>query len=141
MPLENEIDAAAMAEADAALLELTEAYPAYAAADVVQMESIHAALARGDGAPDGLIAELHGVAHNIKGQGAAFGYDLMTRLGGALCGLTRDRTALDAPALDRVGALVAACRAVIERRLVGGGGAEGARLSAELDLAPLAFLV
>ena len=134
-PIDDEIDEAAMAEADAALKALAEEYPSYAAVDVAQMEAMHAALANRGGADSELIAELHGVAHNIKGQGAAFGYDLMTVLGGALCALTRDRPTLDSTALARIGVLVDACRAVIEQRLVGGGGAEGAEISAALGLA------
>ena len=87
------------------------------------------------GADAGLVGELHGVAHNIKGQGAAFGYDLMTSLGEALCLLTRDKSALDPGAMASVAALIDACRVVLDERLVGSGGAYGAQLSANLGLA------
>ena len=81
LPIDDDIDEAAMAEAEAALRELAEQYPAYAAADVDQMAFTLEALRSSGGADAGLVGELHGVAHNIKGQGAAFGYDLMTSLG------------------------------------------------------------
>lgn len=135
LPIDDDIDEAAMAEAEAALRELAEQYPAYAAADVDQMAFTLEALRSSGGADAGLVGELHGVAHNIKGQGAAFGYDLMTSLGEALCLLTRDKSALDPGAMASVGALIDACGVVLDERLVGSGGAYGAQLSANLGLA------
>lgn len=134
-PVTDEIDAAAMAEAEAALLALAEEYPSYAIADVEQMEACFGALSAAGGAHPDRVAELYGVAHNIKGQGAAFGYELMTRFGEALCRLTRDRASLDPADLANVAALLQACRTVLTERLAGDGGAFGARLSA--NLAPL----
>lgn len=135
MPIDDVIDEAAMAEAEAALRELAEQYPTYAAADVDQMAFTLEALRSLAGTDARLVAELHGVAHNIKGQGAAFGYDLMTSLGEALCLLTRDKNALDPGAMATAAALIAACRVVLDERLVGSGGAYGAQISANLRLA------
>lgn len=124
-PIDDDIDEAAMAEAEAALRALANEYPAYAAADVDQMAMALEALRAAGGCDAGLVAELYGVAHNLKGQGSAFGYDLMTLLGEALCALTRDKTALDASAISAASALISACRTVLDQRLVGQGGAYG----------------
>ncbi|MFT3811726.1 MAG: hypothetical protein QM698_17570 [Micropepsaceae bacterium] len=133
-PFDDEIDEAAMAEAEAALKALAEEYPAYAEADVEQMAASIAALQAAGGADAGLVAEVYATAHNIKGQGSAFGYDLMTELGEALCTLTRDRAALDAGPLAAAAALIAACRTVLTERLTGDGGVFGAQLRANLGL-------
>ncbi len=133
-PFEDEIDEAAMAEAEAALKALAEEYPAYAVADVDQMDASMTALRAVDGGDAGLVAEVYATAHNIKGQGSAFGYDLMTELGEALCALTRDRTSLDSGPLAAATALIAACRTVLAERLTGDGGAFGAQLRANLGL-------
>lgn len=83
MPAALLVDEAAMAEADEALRALAEAYPAYAEAE---LDELSAALDHPRPAdPDALFLP----AHNLKGQGAAFGYDLITTLGEALCGLVR----------------------------------------------------
>ncbi len=133
-PIEGEIDEAAIAEAEAALLALAHEYPGYAAADVDQMQVSLVALRAAGGADARLVAELFGVAHNIKGQGTVFGYDLMTVLGEALCALTRDRERLCGGDLAHAEALVAACRTVLCERLTGDGGQRWARLSAEFGL-------
>lgn len=130
----DEIDEDAMAEADAALQALAAEYPAYAAVDVERMEASIAALTAAHGADADLLAHIYGTAHNIKGQGSAFGYDLMTVLGEALCTLTRDRSALEAGPLAAATALIAACRTVLTERLTGDGGAFGAQLQADLGL-------
>lgn len=131
---DDEIDEAAMAEAEAALKALAEEYPAYAAADIDQMDASLKALRAVNGSDAGLVAEVYAIAHNIKGQGSAFGYDLMTELGEALCALTRDRVSLEPGPLATATALIAACRSVLTERLTGDGGAFGAQLRAHLGL-------
>jgi len=84
--------AAALARAEAAVKALARDYLGWAQADLVQCR---AHLAAATAAPDNCaapIADLFGVAHNIKGQGASFNYPLMTELGESLCLLTRDST-------------------------------------------------
>ena len=131
---EDEIDEAAMAEADAALKALSDEYPSYAAADVAAMEAALADLAAGTSAASGLIADIYATAHNIKGQGSAFGYELITELGEALCLLTRDRSTLEPGPLAAVSALVGACRTVLTERLTGDGGVRGAQIRAHLGI-------
>lgn len=131
-PISEMIDEAA--EADAALQALADAYPDYAAADVARMEAALSALEAAGGRDSARICAIFGAAHDIKGQGSVFGYDLMTLLGEELCFFTRDRERLDAAAMVRVRALVDACQAVLAARLTGDGGAYGARLSANLGL-------
>lgn len=135
-------DDAAIAVAEAALAELAAEYPGYAQADVDQMKRFADKIAEGiaqglDVARD--LDALHGVAHNVKGQGASFGYELMTVLGEALCEKLRDRLSIEEADLTVVRALVAACDTVLMQRLTGMGGTRGAALLAGAGLAAAAF--
>lgn len=134
-PLGGDFDEDAMAEAEAALKALADEYPLYAAADVDQMDIEFSELEAAGGLDTARIEALFGVAHNVKGQGSAFGYDLMTVIGEALCVLLRGQTALDQGAMASVKSLISACRTVLTERLVGHGGVYGERLSANLGLA------
>lgn len=137
----GELDAAeAIAAADAALAALAEEYPNYAAADVEAMQAdILALLARFDGVSDSEISSpevqsIFSVAHNVKGQGASFGYELMTTLGEALCGLLRGQTSVTLETAVQAAALIEACDEVLKHRLCGEGGARGLQLMQGLGL-------
>ena len=140
MPAEApSFDDAAIAAAEAALADLAAEYPGYARTDVNAMKTLAGRL--GVELIDGRdlsasLAELHSVAHNITGQGASFGYDLMTILGEALCDRLRECTVVDALALTQIRRLIAACEAVLDERLTGQGGARGAALLAALGVSP-----
>ncbi len=132
-------DAAAIAAAEAALAALAAEYPTYAAADLA---ALHAAFdrlwARFEGAPGPAdcaqeAAGVFAVAHDIKGQGASFGYDLMTEVAGSLCELLRGRAALDLAEVEAAGAHIAALEDVLARGLTGDGGEDGRALLAALE--------
>lgn len=139
MPAEApSLDDAAIAAAEAALADLAAEYPGYAKADVDQMKALVGRL--GGDLIDGrdmaaTLAELHSVAHNIKGQGASFGYELMTLLGEALCDRLRARTAVEAADLAQIRRLIAACEGVLLERVTGMGGSRGAALLAAVGVA------
>ena len=116
------------AEAEAALAALAEQYPAYASADVTEMKSHLATIETHLKAAASACEALFAVAHNVKGQGASFGYDLMTELGEALCGLLRDRATLAPEEIDTVRNILGACDTVLNERLTGEGGTRGKQL-------------
>ena len=96
--------AAALARAEAAVKALARDYLGWAQADLAQCRQ-H--LAAATVAPDNCtapIADLFGIAHNIKGQGASFNYPLMTQLGDSLCLLTRDSQHFNPASLPLVAA-------------------------------------
>jgi hypothetical protein len=138
--LDPDSDEAAIAAAEAVLAELAAEYPAYAAADLDEMEAAFDALwARFEGAPGEIeapdaIRAVFAVAHNMKGQGASFGYELVTVIAESLCVEMRDRARADLGAAERWGAHLAALRAVLEDRLTGDGGPQGAALLAALGV-------
>lgn len=129
-----DVNEAAMAEADEALRALAEAYPDYAAAELDEMA---AALDRLKSGAETVAADaLFLPAHNLKGQGSAFGYDLITTLGDALCGIVRGRTVLTQSDQSLVARLIGACRTVLAQRMTGDGGQAGTQLMRDLALQP-----
>ncbi len=121
-----------MAEADEELRALADAYPAYARAELDDLASALERLRSGTEPvdPDALFLP----AHNLKGQGAAFGYDLITTLAEALCAKVRDCASLTPTDQSIVARLIGACRLVLAQRLTGDGGPDGSRLLADLSL-------
>ncbi len=115
-------------DAEAALQALAEQYPGYAIADVAEMKTRLDALRAAGLTSEAEIESLHMVAHNVKGQGAAFGYDLMTVLGDQLCLILRGRHDITPAEALRVEALIAACGRVLAERLTGMGGEAGRAL-------------
>lgn len=130
-------DEADQDDSDAILAALAAEYPVYAMADIDAMRDHIGALAGAVSA--GQDQRLHidavfNVAHNVKGQGLSFGYDLMTVVGEALCEAVRDRAALTSADVQLVSAMVDACETVIAGRLTGDGGHQGSALLRQLGL-------
>lgn len=116
-----------IAQAEAAVAALRGSYRDTLAADIASLEEIFARLQAG-ALPADVLKDIHSVAHNVKGQGGSFGYDLVTSIGASLCDYLRsgDRTA--ARALDIVNAHIKLLKLVSDNDLSGTGGETGARI-------------
>jgi hypothetical protein len=79
------------------------------------------------------IKDLYNIAHNIKGQGGAFGYPLVTRIGDSLCTLVRQEREFSDADLGVVQAHLDALRLILTKDIKGEGGEVGARLAARLE--------
>lgn len=84
-------------------------------------------------------AKIFHIAHNVKGLGGSFEFDLITDVGGSLCELTRvdDETGygpdLDDRALDVVGHHLRVLTTIIDRNIRGDGGDLGRQLVGRLQ--------
>lgn len=126
-----------ISDAEAALAALSAEYPGYARADVVRIEQSLALIQPDTEDCTVAIETVFGVAHDIKGQGASFGYDLMTQLGDALCDLTREQIVMTAEELHRARMIISVCGVVLDERLTGDGGQRGRELFHPLGLTPV----
>jgi hypothetical protein len=121
-----------IARAEAAIAELRRDYPNWALNDVV---AARAALdeAVADPALRGpRLQRVYELAHDIKGQGGSFGYDLATRIGQSLCRLLRttDRSTVDlALARQHLDAL----NLIFLKKIDGDGGTMGDRIAQRLE--------
>src|SRR3546814_6468083 len=87
---DNAAIAATLANAQAAVADLADQYIGWVNEDLVRLEAA-AKTAAGSTAPDKLTA-VYDVAHDIKGQGSTFGYQLVPEIGALLCRYIQDCT-------------------------------------------------
>lgn len=119
-------------EADNAVAALSQDYEKWVKDDLKKLEGAFKDLRASGGARDE-IKTVHGISHDMLGQGGSFGYPLITTVGVSLCKLLKDRDALDEKSLEAAGVHVDSMRLIISLPLKGDGGAEGATLIKELE--------
>ena len=68
------------------------------------------------------------IAHDIKGQGGSFGYDLMTVIGNELCRLIERTESFGSAEVQAIKVHVDALKIVIQTGMKGDGGANGQAL-------------
>ncbi len=135
-PSESEAFAAKIEEAKAAVASLGAQFTSLVEADLVAMEK---ALAVAQSTPSqrvDAVREVFGVAHNVKGQGSSFGYDLLTDVAALLCRRTRDVPAVSDEDLQAIGFHVRALRVIVDGKISGKGGEKGKILIAKLTALP-----
>lgn len=75
------------------------------------------------------------IAHDLKGQGGTFGYNLISHFGASLYIATRPREDYEDSQVEIIKAHIDAMRAVIKGRIKGDGGDIGVELTKTLDAA------
>jgi len=126
-----DIDPTALARAEAALADLSHRYLVWATADLARLDDCLAHMLSHPGDWSEGLGRLFAIVHDMKGQGATFGYPLISDLGGRLCRLLEVRPDPTAENKRRISAMAAAMGRVIRDRLAGDGGEDGRRLLAE----------
>jgi hypothetical protein len=77
--------------------------------------------------------ELYALMHNVKGQGASFGYPLVTRIAQSLCRLLGAKHDIGGPMLRVAQAHIDALKLVLDQRIEGPGGETGEKLASRLE--------
>jgi len=80
-----------------------------------------------------LLQNVYKVAHDIKGQGGSFGYDMMTEIGQSLCQLIEKMKSVGPSELEIIAIHADALRVVIHDRVEGTGGDTGASILKGLE--------
>jgi len=123
-----------LAKADAVIERLTADYLEHVRRDIADMER-HAAFMDGDDeARAAHYNEILRIAHDVRGQGAVFGFPLMTRYAGSLCRATRLLAAHDHAILAIVQAHLAAMRAMVDAGMADVDQRTGLSIAAGLEL-------
>ena len=124
---------AVLARAQAAVADLAKTYSPSTLADLDRCAAF-LKTAREDAASRATaVRDLHGIAHNIKGQGSSFGYPLVTRIAHSLCNLVRQERDFADADLGIVQAHLDALRLILTKDIKGDGGEIGAKLAARLE--------
>jgi chemotaxis protein histidine kinase CheA len=124
-----------LARAKAAVADLAKDYAIWALADVAKARAALAPSAAEDPAQRARQVEaLFRIAHDLKGQGASFGFPLITQIGQSLCVLTRDSAQhYQVGHLDLAKSHLDAIELVLTKGIKGEGGKVGAELVAKLE--------
>ena len=122
-----------VAAANAALVKLAAQYRDWALNDLAQMREalaqVQEALAKGDGETErAALYKIYDLSHNAKGQGAYFGYELVTRIGASLSALLVNAKSASPELIERAAAHFDALDAVLNQNLKGDQGERGVML-------------
>jgi hypothetical protein len=108
-----------LARAEAIVDGLSVEFPAHASRDLRQLEQTVALMAGFGQATDPYYSEISRIAHDIRGQGALFGYPLLSRLAGTLCLAMRTLEPQDGAIMTIIDSHVAGMRALLDHSITG----------------------
>lgn len=120
-----------IAQAEAAVAALRDSYRVQLLEDVAALSDIWAGLEAGV-EPAEVMRQIHAVAHNVKGQGGSFGYDLVTSIGASLCDYIRSSERKSADEINIVHAHIKILKMVGDNDISGTGGETGERIVVKL---------
>ena len=106
------IDPAAIAKAEAALKSLANNFSQWLADEITKLEAARQQV-RSQGATIETMENLYLRAHDLKGLGTTYGYQLITRIAGSLCRLIDDKEKRASAPLDLVDAHIDAIKAAV----------------------------
>ena len=117
-----------------ALNDLTAKFPAWASGDVQKMKQLisEAGGVFGEKRAHIIRNDIYPKAHDLKGQGATFGYPLITDIGTHMCRLITAKTKYDADDLAILRSDILMMETVLWKRLKSDGGAKGAEILRKL---------
>jgi len=128
------LDPRALERAEAAMDKFKDTidFAAQATPELAKLQTLMDALI-GNPASTDLLDKMFEIVHDLRGQGASFGYPLVTRIGSSLCRYVERRDKAAAAEVDVVRAHVDALRAVIGNKLKGDGGEIGKKIAEGLE--------
>jgi len=122
------VDLATLERAEKAIAEMSDSYLEWVEEDLKRMDVAYKNL---ENAEEPLKEEAEAVfqiAHDVKGQGGSFGYDLMTVIGNELCRLIERTESFGSAEVQAIKVHVDALKIVIQTGMKGDGGANGQAL-------------
>lgn len=133
-PAESGIADAVCTTAEDVVDRLSVEYPAHASRDLERLAEVAALMSGGGPVRVPQYSEISRIAHDMRGQGAVFGYPLMTRLADSLCLAMRTLQPQDAAMMTIVHSHIAGMRALLTHRVTGAGNHPALTIAAALEL-------
>ena len=106
------IDPAAIAKAEAALKSLSSNFAQWLADEITKLDAARLQV-KSQGVTPETMENLYLRAHDLKGLGTTYGYQLITRIAGSLCRMIDDKTKRSATPLELVDAHIDAIKAAV----------------------------
>lgn len=129
-----------IAKADAAVAEMALEYPARVEEELAKLIVLVEQANTAVGEPQKeRLQQIYDMAHDFKGQGGSFGYDLISRIGASLCRLLHSKEVIKQAEGELIKAHYDAFRAVIGNDIKGDGGKLGNQLAGDLETAAKHF--
>lgn len=119
------VDLAAIERAESVIANMADSYLDWVEDDLVKITKAQEALKANRDAPAEYLDKVFQIAHDMKGQGGSFGYDLMTILGNDLCRFIEEKKEVSDVDLEVIDLYINTMQIVISQRMSGDGGAEG----------------
>jgi chemotaxis protein histidine kinase CheA len=119
--------------AEEAVAALADEYLVWTRSECQRVRDLHARGINEPGERVALQGKIFEAAHDLKGQGRCFGFDLVTDLGAMLCALLRNRDATTDDEWSVIGHHLEALEIVLMHSIRGSGGMLGAKLLNRLD--------
>ena len=130
------LDEAALARAEIVVESMRGDYLVWAKDEIRAIEKLYREVRASPVNRARMVRQIANLAHDVKGNGSSFGYDLMTAIGGSLSTFCRaigdSRAEVGDARLAVVGVHIDAMKMVIDSRLDGDGGETGADMVAML---------
>ena len=117
-----------------AMADLSQKFPAWASGDVQKMKTIvsEAGGVFGEKRAEIIRQQLYPKAHDLKGQGATFGYPLITDIGSHMCRLMSGKKTFSSGDLSVLRSDIMLMETVLWKKLKGDGGKKGSEILEKL---------
>jgi len=122
------VDLATLERAENVIAEMADSYLEWVQEDLKRIDEAYKKLAAASGERTKEAEQVFQIAHDIKGQGGSFGYDLMTLIANELCRLIERQDGFDEAEVQAVKVHIDAMKLVIQNRMKGDGGKNGQAL-------------
>jgi hypothetical protein len=126
------IDAAAIAKAEAALKSLSGNFSQWLQDEISKLDGVRQQVKANGLTPEGM-ENLYLRAHDLKGLGTTYGYQLITRIAGSLCRLIDEKDKRMSTSMALVDAHIDAIKAAVRENMKADDHPIGAALVAELE--------
>ena len=122
-----------LSQAEEALNEMAEDYPDWVMSVIDELFEVHRRCVDDEVNRKGYFERINSIAHDMKGQGGTFGYQLITDFAEGLYNFTAKGSGLSDNHVEIIKAHIDAMRVVIRERVDGDGGDIGKQLKAGLE--------
>ena len=119
------VDLAAIERAESVISSMANDYLDWVAEDLVKITRAQQELKDNRDDSKHRLDRIFQIAHDMKGQGGSFGYDLMTILGNDLCRFIEGKETASDIDVEVINLYINTMQIVISKRMSGDGGPEG----------------
>ena len=124
----NAVDNEVLRKAETAIEEMCEDYLGWVQKDLADIDTAFDLLVSQKGAERENLDQIFLLAHDMKGQGGTFGFNLITTIADQLCRLVDKKDFTNKNGFDAIRVHIDAMRVVISKKIKGHGGKEGERV-------------